>query len=56
MTVSISGGAEFAIYGPGGTTVVKVTNSYSGPLPASGNYEIEVFGTPGPYTINFSIK
>lgn len=56
MTVSISGGAEFGIYAPDGTTVVKVTKSYSGPLPANGNYEIEVFGNPGPYTINFSVR
>jgi hypothetical protein len=56
MTVSVSGGAEFGIYAPDGTTVVKVTKSYSGPLPANGNYEIEVFGSPGPYTINFSVR
>lgn len=56
MTVSISGGAEFGIFSPDGTTLVKVTKSYSGPLPANGNYEIEVFGSPGSYTINFSVK
>ena len=54
LNVTISGGAEFGIYGPG-STLTKVSTSYNGPLPDNGNYEIEVFGSPGTYTLNISV-
>ena len=57
MTLTVSGGATFSLYEPDGDPLAAHTTSFTGPVPATGFYMIEVGagGNSANYTLNLSI-